>query len=1054
MCLQQHDHFSCVTAKLRTRQPMPLPTGIILGLYEILCPLGSGGMGDVYRARDTRLGREVAIKVLPEARARDRDALRRFEQEARSASALNHPNIITIYEIDSHPVGQETVWYIAMELVEGQSLRQILSSGPVPTHKLLDIAVQVAGALAASHAKGIVHRDLKPENILVNREDRVKVLDFGLATPAVSAASENQGTLSCPPDLMTRPGTILGTVGDMSPQQATGEKVDFRSDQFSFGVILYEMATGKPAFERRSAVETLAAILRDDPESIGHLNPQIPPPFLWTVKRCLAKNPADRYASTEDLEHDLTIMRDHMGEAAVEEPGAPSPRQLPPQRNALVGRERELQAAKNLLMQDDIRLITLTGPGGTGKTRLAVQLAEDVAEQFAGGVCFAGLASIVDSGLVVSAIAQALEVRASGNRPLVEEMKEHLRRLPRALLVLDNFEHLLAAAPMVTELLAASRTLKILVTSRAALHIYGEQEFHVPPLALPDPRSLGPVELLSDYPAVALFVQRARAVKPGFALGEDNAAPVAEICARLDGLPLAIELAAARVKVLTPAAILGRLESRLRLLTGGARDLPERQQTLRRAMDWSYELLAGEEQKLFRRLAVFVGGFTLEAAEAVANAGADLDLDAFDGVASLVDKSLLQQMGESAGEARFGMLETVREYGLERLAASAEEAATRRAHAAYFLIVAEDGAPHMAGGAEQAIWLERFFSEHDNIRAALAWLTRTDNADWGLRLARALSQFWLEHAHPTEGRKWIAALLKLPSGSGLMRMHAFAVATALCNLQGDFAAALELNKQSLAIAREQGDRAHIAAGLNALSVTQSLLGNHSAAKESGAEAFRAWEDLGEPGSAARILSNLADIYKAEGDYARARSLHEQAFSRFEALGDRSGMAWSLNHQGDVARAQEDLPAARLLYEQGLAIFREGNDGQGVASSLLDLGRLASEEGSHVRAHALFSESLRISRHLGRKWDLAGVLEEMARSAARQRRWERALRLAGTATGLRQRIGAPLAPTEKVKLDADLDPARQGLPGAAATTAWMRGWATSPDEAIEYGLGGS
>jgi len=732
---------------------MPLPAGTIFGPYEILCALGSGGMGDVYRARDTRLGREVAIKVLIETRARDREALRRFEQEARSASALNHPNIIAIYEIGSHSAGQETIWYIAMELVEGQTLRQILSGGPVPTQKLLDIAAQAAGALASAHAKGIVHRDLKPENILVNREDRVKVLDFGLATAALSEGSENHATVSCAPELMTRPGTILGTVGYMSPQQAAGEKVDFRSDQFSFGVILYEMATGKRAFERGSVVETLASILRDEPASMGQLNPQIPPPLQWTVKRCLAKKPSDRYASTDDLARDLTIMRDHMGKAAVEAPGAPSPRQLPPQRNTLLGRERELEGAKKLLMQDDIRLITLTGPGGTGKTRLAVQLAEEVAEQFAGGVWFAGLASILDSGQVISAIAQALEVRASGNRPLVEDIKEHLRRSPGALLLLDNFEHVLAAAPVVTELLGASRALKILVTSRAALHLYGEQELQVPPLALPDPRSLCPVELLAGYPAVALFVQRARAVKPDFALGEENAAPVVEICARLDGLPLAIELAAARVKVLAPAAILGRLENRLRLLTGGARDLPERQQTLRRAMDWSHDLLTGEEQKLFRRLAVFVGGFTLEAAEAASNAGGDLDLDVFDGVASLVDKSLLQQTGESAGEARFGMLETIREYGLERLAASGEEAATRRAHAAYFLIMAEDGAPHLAGGGEQALWLERFFAEHDNIRAALGWLTRTGNADWGLRLALSLSQFWLEHAHPTEGRE-------------------------------------------------------------------------------------------------------------------------------------------------------------------------------------------------------------------------------------------------------------------------------------------------------------
>ncbi len=780
---------------------MALTSGTRLGPYEILLSIGAGGMGEVFRARDTKLGREVAIKVLPETRARDSGALRRFEQEARSASALNHPNIITIYEIGSQPVEQETIWYIAMELVEGQSLRQILSNGPVPTQKLLDIAVQTAGALAAAHSKGIVHRDLKPENILVNREDRVKLLDFGLATPADLAESENNGTVSFAPDIVTRPGTILGTVGYMSPQQAAGERVDFRSDQFSFGVILYEMATGKRAFERRSAVETLAAILRDEPESIGNLNPQIPPPLQWTVKRCLAKKPEDRYASTGDLTRDLTIVRDHMGEAVMEAPAAPSLRQLPSQPNKLVGRDRELEAAKNFLMRDDIRLITLTGPGGTGKTRLAVQLAEDAAEQFPGGVWFVGLASILDSALVVSAIAQVLQVGASGNRPLVEDIKEHLRRSPRALLLIDNFEHVLAAAPVVTELLGASRGLKILVTSRAALHIYGEQEFQVPPLTLPDPRSLCPVELLAEYAAVALFVQRARAVKPDFALGQENAMQVVEICARLDGLPLAIELAAARVKVLAPAAILGRLESRLRLLTGGARDLPERQQTLRRAMDWSHELLTGEEQKLFQRLAVFVGGFTLEAAEAVANSGADLDLDAFDGVASLVDKSLLQRRGESAGEERFGMLETIREYGLERLAASGEEAATRRAHAAYFVVVAEDGAPHVAGGAEQALWLERFFGEHDNLRAALGWLSRTGNAEWGFRLARALSQFWMEHSHPSEGREWFLALLKLPGSSAPMRLYALGILVSVCNRQGDHASALAFAREGVALAR-------------------------------------------------------------------------------------------------------------------------------------------------------------------------------------------------------------------------------------------------------------
>jgi predicted ATPase len=1030
---------------------MPLLPGSSLGHYEILSLLGWGGMGEVYRARDTRLRREVAVKVLTEARARDQEALRRFEQEARSASALNHPNIVTIYEIGSHPVGSETIWYIAMELVEGQSLRELLAAGPMPAARLLDIATQAAGALAAAHAKGIVHRDLKPGNILVNREGRVKLLDFGLATPVTAPVPEGLDTLTASPDQMTQPGVILGTVGYMSPQQAAGERVDFRSDQFSFGVILYEMATGRRAFERRSAVETLAAILRDEPESIGHINPHIPPPLQWTVKRCLAKKPEDRYASTEDLARDLTIVRDHLTEVATP---ATAPRALPPQRNPLVGREPELQAARQLLLEQGSRLVTLTGPGGTGKTRLAVQLGEDLAGQFPGGVWFVGLASVLDPGLVLSAIAQALEVRASGGKPLVEDLKDHLRRMPRTLLLLDNFEHVLVAAPLITELLEASRTLQILVTSRAVLRLYAEQELQVPPLALPEPGTRPPVELLSQYPAIALFAQRARAVRPDFALTAENAEAVAGICARLDGLPLAIELAAARVKLLAPAAILSRLESRLRLLTGGARDLPERQQTLRRAMDWSHELLTAAEQKLFRRLAVFVGGFTLEAAEAVSNAGEDLDLDVFDGVASLVDKSLLHQAGETAGEARFGMLETIREYGLERLVAAGEEATTRRAHAAYFLVMAEDGGPHITGGPEQALWVERFFAEHDNLRAALAWLTRTGNVNWGLRLVGGFSQFWMEHAYPAEGRERIAELLKLPGGSMALRVRAAGVAVSLCNRQGDFSSALELLEENLPAVRAEGDHQAIAAWLNGLAVTHSLLGNLSAAKELGLEALQVWEELGDPASAARMLSNLADFSKSEGDYERARRLHEEAFARFQALGDRPGMAWSLNHQGDVARAQGDTPAARNYYERGLAIFREIQDGPGAASSLLDLGRLASEVGEHSRADALFAESLRISRQLGRRWDVAGLLEEMARSSARQGAWERSLRLAGAAGAIRQRIGAPLAAVEKVRLDADLDPARRGLPAADATTAWMRGWAMSPDEAITYGLEGS
>jgi len=690
--------------------------------YEVLRRLGSGGMGVVYEAKDIRLGRRVALKLLPEKLIGDERALRRFAREARAASSLNHPNICTIHEVEEHdhqPV-------IVMELLEGVSLNQRIREGPISTGELLDFGIQACDALEAAHAKGIIHRDIKPGNMFLVGHRQMKILDFGLAKVCGPHVAQDQ--FESEEEALTLDGVIPGTTSYMSPEQVRGEEIDARSDLFSFGVVLYEMATGRRPFVGKNRVLLMDAILNAKPAPATKLNSSLPVALETILARALEKKRENRFQRAADicsalkrlkaetekapspvvnappaipnprpagniftryLAREFAAIRDRFSEKPIEHVETMAAN-LPVQRTGFVGREKEIAAVKELLQRQDIRLVTITGPGGIGKTRLAVQVASGLVERFPGGTYFVPLSALSDSGLIASTIVQTLGIREAGGQSALEILKRNLQDSARApiLLLLDNFEHLVQAAPTVSDLLASCPNLRIMVTSRAALHVYGEHEFPVPPLALPDSRSKPSVEVLSRCPAVALFVQRALAAKPDFALTPENAPVVAEICARLDGLPLAIELAAARVKVLSPPLMLTRLASRLQLLTGGARDLPRRQQTLRAAIDWSYDLLSPAEQKLFRRLSVFVGGCNLEGVEAVCDTKVDLDLDLLDGMASMVDKSLVQQVEPAKGESRFVMLDTMREYALEKLDASGELPLTKRAHAAYCLVLA------------------------------------------------------------------------------------------------------------------------------------------------------------------------------------------------------------------------------------------------------------------------------------------------------------------------------------------------------------------------------
>lgn len=1026
---------------------MALSIGTKLGSYEIVAQIGAGGMGEVYRARDARLGRSIAIKILPGPFSADGEQLRRFEREARSASALNHPNIITIYEL-----GQEgSIHYIAMELVEGKTLSRLLGAGRLPVRKAIEIAAQIAEGLAKAHEAGIAHRDLKPENLMVTHDGLVKILDFGLVKNIpVGEASEDNSTLTVSE---TRPGAILGTPGYMSPEQAGGHPADFRSDQFSFGLVLYEILTGKRAFRRNTAAETMAAILSEQAEPIAAQNPDTPAPLCWAIERCLEKEPEKRYVSTRDLARELAAIRDRFAEKPVRE-AEPRRVSVPAQRTGFVGRETEIAAVKELLLRDDVRLVTVTGPGGIGKTRFALEVANGLVDHLPGGISFVALSGLSDAGQVASVIVQALKLRELGGQSPLEILEKYLQDSLRApmLLLLDNFEHLAKAAPTVAEILAMGPHLKILVTSRAALHVYGEREFPIPPLALPDKRTMLSMEDLAQSPAVALFVQRAVAAKPDFELNRENAPAIAEICARLDGLPLAIELAAARVKVLSPSAMRTRLASRLQLLTGGAQDLPQRQRTLRAAMDWSHELLSPAEQKLFRRLSVFVGGCTLESAEAVCDANADLGLDLLDGMSSIVDKSLLRQIEQPNGESRYAMLETIREYAFEKLKASGEEALTKRTRAAYCLVLAEEGAAAQSGAME-AEWLERFTLEHDNFRASLEWLIETGEAEWGMRLGAALFRFWEVREYFAEGRHWLGKLLKLPASAtaSKTRSRTLFAAGVLAFGQGDYDAANSLLRESLEIARQVGDKQGVAVSLNALALIAREGGDMPAARSLSEESLAQWRELGDQRTIARGLSNLANIAKLEGDYNQALDLYAECVAVFRDLGDEAGLAWTLNYQGDVARDQGELYVARALNEQSLDIFRKLGNRWGVASALADLGNLAMEERDYSAMRALYRESLEIFQELDHKRGIARLLENFAMSAAAQDLAERALRLAGAAAALRQNIGVPLTPAEQVKLKASLDSARQTLSNAAGGRAWLEGWGLPVEEAIEEAL---
>jgi serine/threonine-protein kinase PknK len=973
--------------------------GRTLAHYRITAVIGAGGMGQVYRATDTKLDREVALKVLPAEFARSADMLARFRREARAVASLNHPHVVTIHSVEE----ADGVHFLTMELIEGQSLSALIPAGGMDVPRIMAIATSLADALSAAHGKGIIHRDLKPANIMVTKDGAVKVLDFGLAKlaePETVEADPDQSTR-----MKTQDGVIMGTRPYMSPEQVQGAPLDHRTDIFSLGVVLHEMTTGRRPFSGKTSADLFAAILRDPAPAVTELRSDVPADLSLVIRRCLEKDPRQRIQTALDVTNELRRARPTMEAAVVLKPP-------PVPATPLLGREETLQSAVERVRRG-ARLLTITGYGGTGKTRFSIELFHRLLPGYEGGAAFVSLASVTAAAEVLPSVGIALEIAEAHGRSALDALGTFIGER-RLLLVLDNLEQVLGAAPEIAALVSRCPSLQVIATSRAPLKVGAETEFPLPPLALPA-QDTTTLEALSLCPSVALFVQRGEKVKPGFALTASNSAAIAAICRGLDGLPLALELAAARVRILEPAVLLQRLDHALDLLTSGDRDLPLRQRTLRATISWSYSLLEPREQRLLRRLSVFHEGWTLEAMEQVCYVEQERPR-ALDDLDSLVEKGLVRVVGQ--GE-RYALLETIRAFAAEQLHAGGEVEAIRNAHADHFLAFAHEVEADIKGTA-QVEAVRRGHGDNANTHAALQWLSSCARAgdlaalEKGLLLAGHLNWFWHMGGQHLTGRIAVDALLDPARGRAPSAGRARALLTSamIGTATGDWNRALDDSNNAHADSLAVGEREITAEATVFVGYALMHGGRMAEARAAFDEGLERSAGLSEF-LAALLMTLKGVLLFATGDLPGGKAMVEQARRIQERIGDREVGGMALSFLAQMTFAEGDPAGALGLYRDSLAALEAVGDRPEIARVHSEMGWTALAGGKPRAARDAFALAVRTNEEVGSPRGTGLALLGLAAVEAAAGRSERAVEIAAAAEALSTRAG--------VVIDHPMDP---------------------------------